>query len=523
MQNEWILYVVTAVSLLIALFLFWQWQRQQAQLSEIGSKQEQLKQEKNTLEQWVVQYQTQLENAKHNLAERAAQSARLQQELNDAAQKEDQLEQVINQLNEKIGAAQATAQGLNEQLAFGQQLLGEKAQENRELSQQLQFTRQELAELRTTLQEKQANFAEQQQQFQQMRGQMSSEFQLLAQQIFEEKSKSFAQTNQSSLDLLLAPFKAQIEAFQKRVNEVHSESVQGAANLNAELKRVLDIGLSMSQEAQNLTTALKGNNKIAGNWGEVQLESALQYAGLLAGEHYETQAHYRDQSGQRFLPDFVLRLPDNKHLILDSKVSLIAYEQAILAENDAQQQQALKAHCDSLRTHIDGLSKKNYANLIGIKSPDFVLMFVPIEPAYIEAMKFDSQLFNYGYERNVILVSYTTLMPILRTVANLWRIERGNSEAREIAEKAGDIYNQICVIAERMAKVGDALNNVNKHYNHTVTALVGKQGLVGKVEKFQKLSGKASQLTPQIELLDNEAETLKLEMLVEKDAPELAE
>ena len=152
-----------------------------------------------------------------------------------------------------------------------------------------------------------------------------------------------------------------------------------------------------------------------------------------------------------------------------------------------------------------------------MKSPDFVLMFVPIEPAYIEAMKHDPQLFNFGYERNVILVSYTTLMPILRTVANLWRIERGNSEAREISEKAGDIYNQVCTIAERLSKLGNTLNTVNNQYNQTVTALVGRQGLLGKVERFQQLSTKASQNVPQVEFIQNDLDTARLELLVEKE------
>lgn len=523
MQTEWILYAISLIATMIAIFLFIIQHRQQQTLSEYTQQNTLLSNEKNKLEQWLIQYQTQLENTQQNLTERIGQIQQLQEKLFAAEQKEDHMELTLNQLNEKVGAAQATAQGLAEQLQFGQNLILQKNEENQSLAHQLRQTEQELAQLRTALQEKQANFNEQQQQFSQVRQQMSSEFQLLAQQILEEKSKSFSQSNQHSLDLLLKPFKEQIEAFQKRVNEVHSESVKSTADLGAELRRMLEIGLSMSQEAQNLTTALKGNNKIAGNWGEVQLETALQSAGLLANEHYEAQANYRDETGARFAPDFVVKLPDDKHLILDSKVSLIAYDEAMQAENDYLREQALNEHCRSLRAHIEGLSKKNYTNLIGIKSPDFVLMFVPIEPAYIEAMKHDTQLFNYGYERNVILVSHTTLMPILRTVANLWRIERGNSEAREIAEKAGDIYNQVCLLAERFGKVGNALNTANNQYNQAVTALIGNRGLLSKVEKFQKLSTKAAQITPQLELLENEAETLRLEMLAERNSAELAE
>ncbi|QGM81645.1 DNA recombination protein RmuC [Otariodibacter oris] len=488
----------------------------QAQLSELSQKYDGLAQDKNKLEQWAIQQQTRAESTSERLQERDTAIQQLQQKIEQAENAENQLERYINELKERVGSAQAKVEGLEEQLQLSQQHLNSKQQEVQTLSTKFIQSQQELTEIKTTLSEKQANFESQKKQFQEVRQQLNTEFQHLAQQILEEKSKSFSESNQSALNLLLKPFKEQIEGFQKRVNEVHTEAVKGNANLEAEIKRVLDIGLSMSQEAQNLTTALKGNNKVAGSWGEIQLESALQSAGLLSGEHYVAQESYRDEEGKRFAPDFVVKLPDNKHLILDSKVSLVAYDQAVRSEDNFAISKALDEHCRSLRSHIDGLSKKNYSSLIGIKSPDFVLMFVPIEPAYIEALKHDPQLFNYGYERNVILVSHTTLMPILRTVANLWRIERGNAEAREISEKAGDIYNQVCTIAERLSKLGNSLTTASNHYNNTVTALVGKQGLVGKVERFQQLSNKAGQTLPQVELLANDWDITRLELIVEK-------
>lgn len=491
-------------------------QQAQFHLNQLTQKHEQLQAEKSQLEQWAVQQQTKVEAAAERLAERQATISTLQQQLNQAQEQENQLERYINELKERVGAAQAKAESVEEQLHTQLHLYQEKEKIQQSLNAELQQSKQALAELRTSLSEKQANFESQQRQFFEVRQQLNSEFQHLAQQILDEKSKSFAESNQSSLDLLLKPFKEQIEGFQKRINEVHSEAIKGNADLAAEIKRVLEIGVSMSQEAQNLTTALKGNNKVAGNWGEVQLEVALQAAGLLAGEHYLAQEHYRDDEGKRFAPDFVVKLPDNKQLILDSKVSLVAYEQAVKADDNFALMQALDEHCRSLRAHIEGLAKKNYSQLIGIKSPDFVLMFLPIEPAYIEALKHDPQLFNYGYERNVILVSHTTLMPILRTVANLWRIERGNAEAKEIAEKAGEIYNQVCVIAERLAKLGNTLSTANNQYNQTVTSVVGKQGLLGKVERFQHLSSKASQIVPSVELLNSDIETARLNIQLEK-------
>lgn len=523
-------YVAIAALLIIAVFLFFlqsRYQRDafelsqdltkaQADLSQMNQKFEQLAVEKNQIEQWAIQYKTQAQAGIERISEKEAQINRLHSKIEEAEQQEQQLERYINELKERIGAFQAKSESLEEQLQFNQNALSHKERESQSLVVQLSQTQNELTELRTSLSEKQANFEAQQRNFIEVKQQLNVEFQHLAQQILEEKTKSFTASNQSSLDALLKPFKEQIEGFQKRVNEVHSESLKGTASLEAELKRVLQIGVSMSEEAQNLTNALKGNNKIAGNWGEVQLESALQAAGLLAGEHYVAQESFRDQEGKRFAPDFVVHLPDQKHLIIDSKVSLLAYDQAVRSEENFAITQALDEHCKSLRTHIDGLSKKNYSSLQGVKSPDFVLMFVPIEPAYIEAMKHDPQLFNYGYERNVILVSYTTLMPILRTVANLWRIERGNAEAREISEKAGEIYNQVCTVADRLAKLGNTLNTVNNQYNQTVTSLVGRQGLVGKVERFQQLSAKASQTMPTVEMLTNDFGTNKLTLIAEK-------
>ncbi|VEI78330.1 DNA recombination protein rmuC [Mannheimia haemolytica] len=521
------IYIALAVCVLVGVYLFFlksRYQRDAYELSQdldkitanfeqIQQKYEVLAQEKNQLEQWAIQQQTKYEAVSERLSERDGQLQRFLQKIELAEQQENQLERYINELKERVGSSQAKAESLEEQLQFSQSSLSTKERENQALFSRLNEVQNELTELRTTLSEKQANFEAQQRNFIEVKQQLNVEFQHLAQQILDEKSKRFSETNQSSLEALLKPFKEQIEGFQKRVNEVHSESLKGSANLEAEIKRVLQIGVSMSEEAQNLATALKGNNKIAGNWGEVQLESALQSAGLLAGEHYQAQESFRDEEGRRFAPDFVVHLPDQKHLIIDSKVSLVAYDQAVRSEENFAISQALDEHCRSLRNHIEGLSKKNYSALLGIKSPDFVLMFIPIEPAYIEAMKHDPQLFNFGYERNVILVSHTTLMPILRTVANLWRIERGNSEAREISEKAGEIYNQVCAVADRLAKLGNTLNTANNQYNQTVTSLVGRQGLLGKVERFQHLSSKASQIVPQVELIENEVDTIKLEIV----------
>lgn len=435
------------------------------------------------------------------------------QDYNQLASKFDELSGIKNQFEQQIIKVQTENQGLQYRLTERDEQIHHLTQERQNLTEKLTALSQELTGLQTTLAEKEKYFSAQQQSFEQSKQQLGVEFQNLANRILDEKSRSFSQSNQTALETLLKPFREQIEGFQKRVNEIHSESVKGNAGLEAEIKKVLEIGLNMSQEASNLTSALKGEKKTLGNWGEVQLERALQLAGLEENVHYRAQAHFKDEQGGRNYPDFVLNLPDEKHLIIDSKMSLVAYESAVNSDDDFERERLLKEHISALKSHINDLHKKDYSNLIGMRSPNFVLMFIAVEPAYIEALKSDPALFNYGYERNVIMVSHTTLMPILRTVANLWRIERGNAEAKEIAEKAGEIYNQICLVAERLSKLGNMLSTVSNQYNSTVTALVGQQGLVGKVERFKTLSAKANKTMPEVELLNNQVDLARLEAL----------
>ncbi|WP_434312791.1 DNA recombination protein RmuC [Haemophilus influenzae] len=435
------------------------------------------------------------------------------QDYNQLASKFDELSGIKNQFEQQTIKVQTENQGLQYRLTERDEQIHHLTQERQNLTEKLTALSQELTGLKITLAEKEKHFSAQQQNFEQSKQQLGVEFQNLANRILDEKSRSFSQSNQTALETLLKPFREQIEGFQKRVNEIHSESVKGNAGLEAEIKKVLEIGLNMSQEASNLTSALKGEKKTLGNWGEVQLERALQLAGLEENVHYRAQAHFKDEQGGRNYPDFVLNLPDEKHLIIDSKMSLVAYESAVNSEDDFERERLLKEHISALKSHINDLHKKDYSNLIGMRSPNFVLMFIAVEPAYIEALKSDPALFNYGYERNVIMVSHTTLMPILRTVANLWRIERGNAEAKEIAEKAGEIYNQICLVAERLNKLGNTLSTVSNQYNSTVTALVGQQGLVGKVERFKTLSAKANKTMPDVELLNNQVDLARLEAL----------
>ncbi|PVY62511.1 DNA recombination protein RmuC [Pusillimonas noertemannii] len=448
------------------------------------------------------------------IAQHQGNAERLQAGLGQAEQRLGALDEEKNRLDREQAHWQAEAAGLRERLAEARQALTSKEQSLYTTAQRLADAEKELSGLQATHAEKLAGYEELKQSLEQSRQQLKTEFQNLANQILEEKGKTFAHASQASLDALLKPFREQIHGFQQRINQVHDESVKGNAALGTEIKQVLEIGLKMSTEANTLATALRGEKKTTGNWGEIQLERSLQLAGLMPGDHYEAQAHFKDEAGNHRHPDFIVKLPDDKHMVIDSKVSLVDYDRAIGAESEAEQRVALDAHAKAVRNHIDDLSRKDYSNLIGMRSPSFVLMFMPIEPAYIEALKHNRDLFDYGYQRNVVMVSHTTLMPILRTVANLWRIARSNQEAHELGTKAGEIYNQVVVVAENLKKLGDTLGTVSNHYNKTVTSLAGRQGLYGKASRFNELSAKANKTMPDLEPLHTDFQTEKLELIV---------
>lgn len=491
----------------------------------------------------------QLAETKHKLAEQTQALAALQgryEPLSNAHAELktslDKCEKQVAELRDRLATAQAAGEQLNaerdrlkdelanegkrakgletserevrEQLADTKQTLAQQMQSSNELQERLHTLGSDHTELKTTLEKREEHFKEQMTQLAETKQSLTKEFENLANKIFEEKGKTFTTTSQTSIDSLLKPFREQIEGFQKRINEVHDVSLQGNSSLNSEIKKVLDIGLQMSKEANNLTSALKGDSQQRGAWGEAQLRRTLEMSGLIEEAHFEVQSAFKDAEGKSKQTDYLIKIPDGKHIIIDSKVSLNAYDRAVGAESPEAYQLALTEHVKAVRKHIDDLASKDYTNLVGMRSPSFVLMFMPIEPAYIEAMKHNKDLFEYGYKKGIVLVSHTTLIPILRTVSNLWMIERSNAEAREISEKAGEIYNQVCTVAERLSKLGGTLNTASTHYNNTVTALAGQQGLYGKIDRFSQLSAKVSKSLPALEPTHMDFESERLSLIV---------
>lgn len=396
--------------------------------------------------------------------------------------------------------------------------------DNQKLSTELAAMQSNMREQKTLYAAKEEQLIELKQQFEKQKALLTNEFQVLSEKIIKQREQSLTEVNKQNVVALLQPLNQKIQDFQHRVNQVHSETVKGNSDLGAEIKKVLDIGLKMSDQANNLTSALKGDSQQRGAWGEAQLERTLEMSGLIVDEHFSKQEAFQDEDGKRKQTDYIVKLPMNKHIIIDSKVSLVDYEKAIAtpAQDEKVYLAAMDNHVRSIRAHIDSLASKNYAQLSTLHSPSFVLMFMPIEPAYIEALKHDKSLFGYGYEKNIVLVSHTTLIPILRTVANLWMFEQSHKEVKNISDKAGEIYNSVCLVAERFQRLGNTLTTVNKQYNDTVTAISGNQGLTGKVERFTKISKKADKKLPHIDpvYLQHDADKLQIAVKTSNQEPQ---
>lgn len=415
---------------------------------------------------------------------------------------------VLRQGQAELSAAQARMTGL-------QRDLDELKSERQQLLEKLEQQTTEAAVLATEREQQEANIRDQKEFLKNSSESLNQQFENLANKVFEQKGKQFAETNQTTLGGILKPLQEQIAGFQSRVNEVHDASTKSHTSLQQAIDGVRDLGLKIGQDASNLTTALKGDSQQRGAWGEAQLQRTLEISGLIEGDHYTMQDSFSDSMGKMKRTDFLVRLPEDRQLIIDSKVTLNAYERTIAAETPEQYERAMSEHVLAVRKHIDDLASKDYTNLTGMKSPSYVLMFMPMESAYIEALKHNKELFQYGFSKQVVLVSHTTLIPILRTVANLWMLERSNAEAKEISDMAADIYNKVAGVAEGLRSLGGSLATVGNHYNKAVVALAGKQGLFGKVEKFEKISTKISKGLPELEPRDFELETSRLDLVLE--------
>jgi DNA recombination protein RmuC len=323
------------------------------------------------------------------------------------------------------------------------------------------------------------------------RDQMTMEFMVLANRIFEEKSEKMVENNKTSLDATLGPLKTQLSDFRKKVDDVYDKETRDRVSLRKELEQLKELNSRMSEDAVNLTRALKGDKKTQGNWGEVVLERVLEQSGLRKGTEYETQVNLQAEDGSRRLPDVIIRLPDNKDVVVDSKVSLVDYEQYINAETDLEKESYLQRHVTAIANHISGLSIKEYDKLEGIRSLDFVLLFIPIESAFMAAFDADPGMFKKAYDKQVIVVSPTTLLATLRTIQTIWRYEHQNRNAEKIAAQAGGIFDQFTLVVESLDDVGKNLDRARDSFAQTHKRLsTGRGNMVRRVQQLQELGAR---------------------------------
>jgi len=320
---------------------------------------------------------------------------------------------------------------------------------------------------------------------------MKNEFKVLAQTILDEKSKQFKTTNSEELDKLLAPFKQKLEDFEKTVKDNHEKEVKSTSALMENIKSLKDMNDKLSEEASGLAKALRGDNKKQGNWGEFVLERALEMSGLAKDKEYFVQNSETTEDGRRLQPDVIIQLPGNKKIIIDSKVSLVAWDNFINAATEDDAAAGLKALAVSVQTHIKGLSDKDYPQLYGGDTPEFVLLFIPIEAAFMEVTKFDQALYEYAFSRKIIVVSTSTLLATLKTIAMAWRQEKQTKNVIEIAEAGGKLYDKFVGLSEDLKKLGSQFQTAQNTYQDTMTKMMeGRGNLISQVERLKKLGSK---------------------------------
>ncbi len=398
-----------------------------------------------------------------------------------------QREQELAAQTTELALADQARQQLNRQLEQTEGLAGEQKRQLDALQQRLHEADTRIKTLQQQRDSERAHHQERLQELERSRSELKKEFEALAQQILKSAQREFSDQSRERLDMMLKPFRQQITDFRQKVEHIHSEELQQRAALKQELKQLHELNQQMTREAQELSTALKGQKKMQGNWGELVLENVLDRSGLRDGKDYRREVSFNTEDGRR-RPDVVVYLPEDKHLVIDAKVSLNAYTRYVNAEGEMERAAALKDHVDALSARIDELAGKDYFELPGLKSPEMVFMFIPIESAFVEAIKADEALFQKAVAQRVLVTTPTTLLTSLNVVRQLWRFEDQNKHAARLAEQAGKVYNQLRLFLESLQELGRQLDKSKQSYDTAMNRFVsGKGNLVKRVEEFQRL------------------------------------
>ena len=382
-----------------------------------------------------------------------------------------------------------------------QRLVKEEA-ETKVKEEQIGNLKADVSSKNTLIETLQLKLADEGKRLEEQQKQMQIQFENMANAILEKKSEKFSEQNQKNIDQILKPLGEKIKSFEESVENKYVKDQESRAGLAKQITLLKEANLKISQDAINLTNALKGDSKAQGDWGELQLEVLLEKSGLSKDIHFRTQNSEKDEDGREKRPDCIIDLPDHKNLIIDSKVSLTAYERFINAPDDTEKNIFLKKHLESLKNHIRDLASKDYPKLYSINAPDYVLMFVPIEPALISALQEDPEIFNLALSKNIILVSTSTLMATMRTVSFIWQQENQKKNVLEIARQSGALYEKFCGFVTDLESVGKAIENASKKYEAAQSKLhSGRGNLVNSVEKIKKLGAKTNKSISQ-EILD---------------------
>lgn len=386
-----------------------------------------------------------------------------------------------------------------QQSADHAQAVQQERQKAAQFSTALTKAESEIVFLREKLEAQKAEMQSLQQQF-------TKEFENLANRILEEKSQKFVEQNRSNMDVILNPLKEKIRDFEQKVEAAYKQESAERNSLKGEIKSLMELNNRINEEAGNLTRALKGDNKAQGNWGEFILEKILESSGLQKGREYDAQVTMNDEAGRRFQPDVVVRLPENKHIIVDSKVSLVAYEAMVNATNDVDRERFKRDHLTSIRTHIKGLSEKSYDQLPEMSSPDFVLLFIPIESSFGIAVQEDKDLFSFAWDKRIVIVSPSTLLATLRTIASVWKQDRQTKNALEIARIGGSLYDKFASLLDDLKDVGAKIDAAKVRQQETIKKLSeGPGNVMKRVEDLRKLGAKTTKELP-ADLLEKAAE-----------------
>jgi DNA recombination protein RmuC len=425
-----------------------------------------------------------------------------------------------------LGKLLFTAKSQSEKIGLEEKLIGINSQ-FKSIQEQLKITQVEKEKIRSEkdslalqLSRKEVDFEnlwernlEQKQEVEKLQEKFTKEFENLANKILEEKTNKFTEQNKENMKNILSPLQDKIQHFEKKVEDTHKESIDYHAALRQQILGLREMNAQMSKETVNLTKALKGDSKMQGNWGELVLERVLEKSGLERDREYYIQQAHISEDGQRVYPDVVINLPDGKKMIVDSKVSLTAYEKFSNEEDENLKSSYLKEHINSIKRHVEQLGEKNYHDLYQIESPDFVLLFIPIEPAFAIALNEETTLYNKAFEKNIVIVTPSTLLATLRTIDSMWTNQKQQENAYEIARQAGALYDKFEGFVADLLKVGNKIKDTKTEYDAAMNKLVdGKGNLITSVEKLKKMGAKAKKSLPESVL--KRAETDENESLI---------